>query len=140
MAIADQFEMLPPDKIRTSKFCAPVRHYSDQPDIPFGRLDHVVQAACKYLLSETQCVILCRVERDVRRQRKRVGINDGIHDNRSLLVGQSFRESLFHVARILETDAFRAHRFGHAREIRILEIHSKGNEAGFLLLNFHEIE
>jgi|SRR5580700_5985571 hypothetical protein len=85
--VKNQFEMLPPGEIRTSKFCAPIRHCSDQPDIPFGRLDHVVEPACQYLLSETQRVILCRVERDVRRQRKRVGVDDGIDDNRSVLVG-----------------------------------------------------
>ena len=65
---------------------------------------------------------------------------DGIDDNWSVLVGQSFSESVFHVVGLFETDAFCPHCFGNAREIRILEIHSKGNEARLLLLNIHEVE
>src|SRR4029077_11177936 len=80
-----------------------------QTDVAFYRLDHVVEPACKYLLGETQCVTLCRVERDVRRQRKCVGVDDGIDDNWSVLVGQSFCESVFHVAGFFEADAFCAH-------------------------------
>jgi len=68
-AMVDQFEMLPPDTIRTSKLCAPVRRCSDQPDIPFGRLDHRVHLAVPYLFSKAEGEALGRVERNMRRKR-----------------------------------------------------------------------
>jgi hypothetical protein len=89
-----------------------------QTDVAFHRREHVVQPPGQHLLGETQRVTRSRAEWNVRRQRKRVGVNDGINDNWSVLVGQSFRESLFHVAGFFEADAFCTHRFGHAREIR----------------------
>jgi hypothetical protein len=52
----------------------PKDHCSNQTDVALHGLDYVAQPACQYLLSETLCVTLCRVERDVRRQRKRVGV------------------------------------------------------------------
>ena len=48
---------------------------SNQADVAFHGLDHVVEPACKHLLGETQCIAYCGTERHVCQQGKCVGGN-----------------------------------------------------------------
>ena len=76
----------------------------------------------------------------MRRQREGERIDDSINDDRAILVRKSGSEPFSDVARFLDADAFRAHRFGDLREVGTLELHSKRDHPGLLHLDIDEVE
>src|SRR5438552_900500 len=113
---------------------------SDKPGIARYRLDHCVHLTAQHLLREAEREALHGVEGDMRRPREREGIDDRVDDDRPAAMGERLRETRPDVARLLDADALRAHRLRHFGEVRVLEVHAEGHEAGLLHLDLDEVE
>src|ERR1700733_11717417 len=74
------------------------------------------------------------------RHGKRKGIYHCVDNDRAILVRESFRQTFSNVLGLLDTNPFRAHRLSNLREIWILEVHTKRDEAGLLLFDMDEVE
>src|SRR5277367_2090475 len=74
------------------------------------------------------------------RHGKREGIYNCIDNDGTILVRESFSQTLSNVLGFLDTNPLRAHCLSNLRKIGILEVHAKRNEAGLLLFNMDEIE
>src|SRR6266704_4684707 len=74
------------------------------------------------------------------RHSKRQGIYNCIDNDGAILVRESFSQTFPNVLGFLDTNPFRAHRLSNLGEIWILELHSKGNDAGLLLFDMDEVE
>src|ERR1700679_4229595 len=74
------------------------------------------------------------------RHGKREGIYDGVDNNRTILVCESFSQTFPNVPGIFDTNSFRAHRLSNLGKIWILEVHAERNETGLLLFDMNEVE
>src|SRR6202051_3036928 len=74
------------------------------------------------------------------RHGKRQGIYNRVDNNGTILVRESFSQSLSNVLGFLDTNPFRPHCLSNLRKIWILELHAKRNDAGLLLFDMDEVE
>src|ERR1700722_2182738 len=74
------------------------------------------------------------------RHRERKGIDNGVNNDRAIFIRKSLSDTLSNVRWIFKPNPFRAHCLGNLGEVWILEVHSKRNEAGLLLLDMYEVE
>src|ERR1700690_228416 len=76
----------------------------------------------------------------MRRHRQRKGIYNRVDNDRTILIGKRLSQTLANVPRLFDTNPFRPHCLSNLREIWILKLHAKRNEAGLLLLDVDEVE
>ena len=74
------------------------------------------------------------------RHGKRQGIYNCVDNNGTILVRESFSQTLSNFVGFLDTNPFRPHRLSNLGEIWILELHAKRNDAGLLLFDMDEVE
>src|SRR5271163_3905145 len=73
------------------------------------------------------------------RHGKRKGIYNGVDNDGTILVRESFSQTFSNVQRIFDANPFRPHRLSNLGKIWILELYTGRNEAGFLLFDMHEV-
>ena len=74
------------------------------------------------------------------RHGKRQGIYNCVDNNGTILVRESFSQTLSNFVGFLDTNPFRPHRLSNLGDIWILELHAKRNDAGLLLFDMDEVE
>src|SRR3984885_9626571 len=83
--------------------------WSDQSDVPFDRLDHIVHLSAPQLLGHAKSETFGCVERNMRGQRKRKRIDYRVDDNGSAFVSEGFSEPIPNVAGFFDADTLCAH-------------------------------
>src|ERR1700677_4489757 len=74
------------------------------------------------------------------RHSERKGIHNCVDNNRTILIRERFRQTFSNVTGLFDTNSFRSHCLSNLREIWILELDAKWNEAGLLLFDMDEVE
>src|SRR6266436_3298256 len=83
--------------------------------------------------------LLERVEWRMGRHGQRKGIYNGVDNDGTIFVRESFSQTFSNVPGFLDANPFRPHRLSNLGEIWILELHARRDDAGLLLFDMDEV-
>src|SRR5579863_8985206 len=107
------------------------------PEIGDCEIEHLASSATDDGLDHVEGEPLGHLKGDLGRDREFLPIHDGIDKHRPVM-SEGGRDPRLHVCRVLDPNPSDTRGLSHGREIRVLELSAKIQEAGRSLLEFYE--